>query len=470
MEQYTTVDPVTIRVFHTNDVHSHFETWPTLVAWLEQRKMEMTERGEASLTFDIGDFIDRFHPISEATIGKANIKLLNEAKYDAVTIGNNEGITLSFEQLNELYNDADFQVLVGNLFYKNGERPPFCGPYQLYEHRGVKIGVIGLTVSYPQYYDVLGWLIEDPFEQLAHLLPIVRQQSDVVILLSHLGVKDDQRIAERFDGIDVILGAHTHHLFPEGEYVGNTLLCGTGKHGNYIGELSIMVDPITKRILQLNEKVIDLYAIKELKNPIVSHHLDQLMNDSLMILNEPVAYLQHPIEVNWYQPSPLPQLLAAALRKWTNSEVSFLNTGLLLEGLPSGVITKGHIHKICPHPINPCVVYLTGAELLTVMNRAEEEDMTHMKVKGFGFRGKVMGMMIYDGLAYLKLDHHDSILPENVWINGSPLDLNRRYRIGTIDMFTFGHLYPTIHQVTEKEFYLPKFLRDLLQWALTTGI
>jgi hypothetical protein len=103
------------------------------------------------------------------------------------------------------------------------------------------------------------------------------------------------------------------------------------------------------------------------------------------------------------------------------------------------------------------------------MNRAEEDEMIHMQVKGFGVRGKVMGMMIYDGLSYMKLDHHESILPENVWINGSPLELNRRYRIGTIDMFTFGHLYPTIHQVTEKEFYLPKFLRDLLQWALTTG-
>jgi 2',3'-cyclic-nucleotide 2'-phosphodiesterase (5'-nucleotidase family) len=215
--------------------------------------------------------------------------------------------------------------------------------------------------------------------------------------------------------------------------------------------------------------VIDLHAIKELKNPIVSKHLNQLMKDSVMILNEPVTYLQHPIEVNWYQPSPLPQLLTAALRKWTNSEVGFLNAGLLLEGLPSGVITKGHIHKICPHPINPCVVYLTGAELLTVINRADEKEMIHMQVKGFGFRGKVMGMMIYDGLSYTKPNNQSPVLQENVWINGYPLELDRRYRIGTIDMFTFGHLYPTIHQVKEKEFYLPKFLRDLLQWALSTG-
>ena len=45
--------------------------------------------------FDIGDYVDRSHPFTEGTIGKGNTQLLNEAGYDAVTIGNNEGITMS---------------------------------------------------------------------------------------------------------------------------------------------------------------------------------------------------------------------------------------------------------------------------------------------------------------------------------------------------------------------------------------
>ena len=31
------------------------------------------------------------------------------------------------------------------------------------------------------------------------------------------------------------------------------------------------------------------------------------------------------------------------------------------------MVTKFDLHKICPHPINPCVVELTGAELKEVL-------------------------------------------------------------------------------------------------------
>ena len=55
--------------------------------------------GEAFYLFDIGDNVDRSHPFTEGTKGKGNIRLLNEAGYDAVTIGNNEGITMSKEAL-----------------------------------------------------------------------------------------------------------------------------------------------------------------------------------------------------------------------------------------------------------------------------------------------------------------------------------------------------------------------------------
>ena len=85
-----------------------------------RREKRRQEAGETVLTVDIGDHVDRFHSISEATNGLGNTKLLNEALYDYVTIGNNEGITLAKEHLNRLYDDAGFEVLVANLFEKEG--------------------------------------------------------------------------------------------------------------------------------------------------------------------------------------------------------------------------------------------------------------------------------------------------------------------------------------------------------------
>ena len=85
----------TIHIYHTNDVHSHFENWPQINHFLSQRKQQAADNGEACFLFDIGDHIDRSHPFTEGTEGKGNNELLNEAGYDAVTIGNNEGITMS---------------------------------------------------------------------------------------------------------------------------------------------------------------------------------------------------------------------------------------------------------------------------------------------------------------------------------------------------------------------------------------
>ena len=48
---------------------------------------------------DIGDHLDRSNIYTEATLGLGNVKMLNEAQYDVVTIGNNEGITLAFDDL-----------------------------------------------------------------------------------------------------------------------------------------------------------------------------------------------------------------------------------------------------------------------------------------------------------------------------------------------------------------------------------
>ncbi|MFK4997321.1 metallophosphoesterase [Bacillus sp. N9] len=123
----------TIHIYHTNDLHSHFENWPRIYDFIKERKAFHEAKGEEVFLFDIGDFADRWHPFTEGTMGKGNVALLNELDYTAVTIGNNEGITLSFEQLNDLYEQANFDVIVANLYYKGRIRPDWALPYQIYE-------------------------------------------------------------------------------------------------------------------------------------------------------------------------------------------------------------------------------------------------------------------------------------------------------------------------------------------------
>ena len=118
-----------IHLFHTNDIHSHFEYWQRMHSFIQTQRTEFAKLGEPSFLFDIGDHIDRSNIYTEATLGKGNVELLNEAQYDVVTIGNNEGITLSYDELHTLYDNANFEVVVGNIESINGTKPKWLKPY-----------------------------------------------------------------------------------------------------------------------------------------------------------------------------------------------------------------------------------------------------------------------------------------------------------------------------------------------------
>ena len=252
-----------IHIFHTNDIHSHFEHWPRMTSYVQAKRHYLAQKGEASFLVDIGDFVDRSNLFAEATLGKGCIQMLNDAQYDAVTIGNNEGITLSYEQLHTLYDEAKFQVIVSNLNSLDGNNPKWLEHSTiLTTSEGVKIGVIGATAQYDLFYNVLGWQVDEPREVLLQLARQLKQQVDIVICLSHLGITEDELLAEQSEDIDVIFGAHTHHFFQNGKLVNETLLTGGAKYGQYVGQLTIHLDDQTKKIIKLEESMHESATLK----------------------------------------------------------------------------------------------------------------------------------------------------------------------------------------------------------------
>ena len=121
-----------ITILHTNDVHSHFENWPRIRRYLADQRQFQQAAGHTVLTVDLGDAVDRAHPLSEATRGQANVQLLNQVGYDAVTIGNNEGLGLTHAELDQLYTQANFEVVLDNLTVANtGQQPTWAKPAKL---------------------------------------------------------------------------------------------------------------------------------------------------------------------------------------------------------------------------------------------------------------------------------------------------------------------------------------------------
>ncbi len=443
-----------IHLFHTNDVHSHLEHWPRIQQFLQQEKQLYQEAGEEVFLFDIGDFIDRWHPLTDATRGAGNIKLLNESQYTAVTIGNNEGVNLPHDDLNHLYDEAHFDVLLANLYQKNGKFPDWVQPYRIYQTKaGTKLGVIGLTANFSNLYELLGWKCTDPFSELKKWMKQLKEQSDIVILLSHLGLRDDERMAEEFPELDVILGAHTHHVLEKGKRINETLLGAAGKFGYYVGEITLELDQ-QKTITNKNAILYEVEGLPAVENE--TELIDSFLYTGKELLEGKVTTLDRTLENNLFQETELSLLLCQALREWCRADCAMINAGLLLGPL-SGTVTEYDVLSICPHPINPCVVELTGEELTKVLRESMDKTLHHREIKGLGFRGTILGIFVYD-----QIECHSG----SISINHQELLPNKTYTLALPDMFTFGHFFKDVLPYKEKKYFLPEFLRDILKWKL----
>ena len=181
------------------------------------------------------------------------------------------------------------------------------------------------------------------------------------------------------------------------------------------------------------------------------------------VLSSFITDLQHPLPMDWRQESPLGNLLAEGIRDWVESEISMVNAGQLLFSLPQGKVTRKDLLSLCPHPINPCKVFLKGKYIKQLLEQALDDDNIQRQVRGLGFRGKVLGWMCVDGLSI----HYNPVLTTGerileMKVDGAPFQNERIYSVGTVDMFTFGWIFPLFSKAERVQYFLPELIRDVL--------
>lgn len=446
-----------IVLLHTNDLHSHLENWPKIRRYLDQRKREVTQSGETAITVDLGDFTDRWHPLSEATNGHANVALMNQVGYDAATIGNNEGVGNSKEDLDHLYDQANFDVLLANLYDKKTlQLPKWAKPYKIIEtKKGTKVGLIALTAPFPLTYAPNGWDIRFPMEILAKLARSLRPQVDVLVLMSHLGIEDDHLIANELPMIDVILGSHTHHLFPEGKMVNGVLLAAAGKFGQYIGEVALTLDD-QRQIIDPEARTIEtatLTAFPEDEKEIAGY----LEEGHRLLKNKVVADLPYTLHLDPYADHSLIKETLAAVKFRGQTEAAVLNTGLFLTPLPQGIVDQDQLHTTLPHPMHLIRVTLKGSDVIRMVLEMEKNRnfLRNFPMIGMGFRGKIFGQIVYDGISY------DSVNHKVYWLD-QEVQPEKEYTLTTVDHFMFVPFFPTIEIAGQYEFLFPEFIRSVL--------
>lgn len=454
-----------LTILYTNDLHSHFDVMPRISAMVEEQRQQL---GTDVLLLDIGDHMDRAFLETEGTMGKVNVDVLNLMRYDAITIGNNEGLTFTPEQLNEVYRHLVCPVVCGNIKEQETDHIPDYLQSEVIIHKGnLRIGLIGATVPFTLFYDLLGIDAVDPTDTIASSVQRLRSQVDLIIVMSHMGLPFDKVLAESIEGIDIILGGHTHHLLEEPLYINNTMISAAGKFGRYIGRI-VLEQPIQDGLLKLTEArcipVEDGSIDEKVKNCIDLHH-----KQSEISLGKTITVIPKTLPIYYDQESAFGNLLAQAVCRGTDSQISIVNSGQLLAELPAGEISEMMLHARCPSPINACKMTLLGKDIKLALEQSLLPEYYDKEIYGYGFRGKVLGGICVHGLEIV----YNSSLPDyhkilQISVQGVPLQLEQQYSVGTLDMFTFGIGYEGLQAGVDRTFILPQFLRDLLKQELQT--
>ena len=234
-----------------------------------------------------------------------------------------------------------------------------------------------------------------------------------------------------------------------------------GKHCAYVGEVSLTWDHRQKKLIKKQAHATNITHLYP--DFSARERLYELEEAAELILDKKIIEVKEPIEADPYRETKIMKLLSKKLRDLTGAEIAMLNAGLLIESFPAGNITYRDVHRICPHPINPCVVTLTGDELKEVVRASLTKAFMELELKGFGFRGKVLGRMVFDNLTVeTEFYENGQEYVKKITFEGKPLQSKQTYKIATADTFTFGRLLPEVAKSEYKQLYLPQFIRELL--------
>ena len=259
----------TATVLFTHDLHSHFLPQPDGrggesggYARLKTALNRERAAHPGALTLDGGDFSIGSLIQTLYTTQGAELRTMQALGYDAATVGNHEfdhtgtGFAAMLNAVVES-GDGGPPLLMAN--YKpagdNPDRLDIQRAMAAYgvqdcmtlERGGVTYGIFGLMgKDSDSCAPSSGFVLEDMADSARRCVEHLKEQgAEFIICLSHGGtnekkkLSEDELLAEKVEGIDLIVSGHTHTTLAEPIAVNNTYIVSAGPYCENLGSITI---------------------------------------------------------------------------------------------------------------------------------------------------------------------------------------------------------------------------------------
>lgn len=362
-------DEKTLTIIHTNDFHGHIQQEDEyagaarIAAFIKQTR----ETRPAVLVLDAGDVISGT-PVSTLFEGIPIFKIINRMGYDAIALGNHE-FDHGYLQIEKFREVADFPIVSANAFGPDGNLLA-DGPYFVLNIDDIVVGIIGLTTATTP--DIVtpagnrGISFEAPETTLARLIPAIEPEVDLLIVLSHAGYEKDRQLARSVEGIDIIVGGHSHTMIDPPEKIDNTWVVQANKYGTHVGYIEAVVDTDSKQLTGFDGRLIEAESLPA-GLPAIKKLVAKWEANVEEVVDYRIATVSKDISPEELQPL-LERILAAA----ADADFGYYNIGGIRDRIREGKVTARHIWNIEPFGNNLVTMTLPGAVLRKVIRKEDE--------------------------------------------------------------------------------------------------
>ena len=352
-------DKKEVHILSANDMHAAIECFPRLCFVADSLRalypnLLILSAGDNRS----GDPINDMYEIPAYPM----VSLMNIVGFQASTLGNHE-FDSGQEGLAKLINMSNFPYLCANIrpAAKTGIH---VRPWQMFDVGGVRLAIIGVTAlgpmgkpeSHPDNMTDLEF--SDPLQSVQQYKNL-RQQSDVVLLLSHMGYEDDVKLSAELPWVDLIVGGHSHTQLKGGEMHNGILIT---QNVNRLARVTHIT--LTLENGKVTGKTAENIAIKGVKreNKVVAKLTDYFTNNPAF--DEVLAVNDQPVST--YE--ELGCLMTDAYLKATNADISLQNYGgVRYDTLSIRGITVKDVLQLDPFQNSLVEMTVTGNEFIDIL-------------------------------------------------------------------------------------------------------
>ncbi len=423
-----------LTILHSNDLHGDFmseQIDDKLIggaAYLSGY-IQKVRKEEKNVLYTISGDMFRGSVIDSEYKGMSTIEIMNMISPDIVTLGNHE-VDYGIGHLLFLEKCARFPIINANLYITTSGSRLFKS-HMIIEKDGLKIMFIGIlteeVLAQARQERLIGSFVDihEAAVEVGRICNTYKTEDiDLTILLTHIGIEDDKKLAELLNpnwGIDLIIGGHSHTLLEEPVIVNNIPIVQAETGTDQIGRFDIMINVDNNSVDSYTWKLIPIDAEHCPKDnalyKLINHYADETDKKYSRYITRFAECYTHP-ERN--RESDLGKIFADLFRENFNLDVMFVASGSIREEELGPLILYRDLAQAFPFQDEIFRLMVTGKQLkhmITYLFRKEAFDGSHTEFYQFS-----SGVRVVVSLSEQKV--------KELTFEGKEIDDERIFRIG----------------------------------------